>query len=384
MTSYPRTLVISTTRFSTVTATGSALRNLFGAWPVDALAQIHVEGGDVDTELCDRYFRFEDEITSSLTDFAREFAPDVIYYRTIDEPTAFRQVAAAVSEATGAAIVTHTMDDWLGRLTATAGSASERSDAAAAANQLRDLINGSAANLAISEKMAEAMSAEYNRPFETFHNAIDFSEWEGIERTRDQSSDGVFRIRYTGSLAADMSLDSARDFAYVVDMLRREGRSIELEFSSAPWWQQVYTDEIAGWQGNRHAGFLDRRDYLQFLVDADLAIIPINFDDASLRYVGYSMSNKAPEYMAAQIPVLVYGPRESATIDYAVNAGWAMGVTERSCNELARAIRALMDDQSARDTLASRALEVGTASHDAAVNRERLRMTLLRAAEQSN
>ena len=375
---YPKVLVLSTTKISTVTATGSAMRNLFGGFPKDNLAQVHSIGGDADEELCGRFFHLtegdiddEGTVSKKLSSFVTDFDPDTVYYRTIDEPASFGRLALALHDQFDLTIVTHTMDDWLNRMTLGATTSKQKEAAATADANLTSVIKIARANLAISDSMSTAMGHQYGTRFETFHNAIDFAEWTDVERTRSVETDGVFRIRYTGSLASDMSRDSAMDLAHVVDVLAAERRPIRLEFSSAPWWQDVFNTDFHHFKNSRHAGFFERAAYLQFLADADLAVIPINFDEHSISYLRHSMSNKAPEYMAAGLPILCYGPLESATINYAHNAGWGHCVTERSANELGKAIRLLMDNDAVRQAVASKASSVGRHRHNAETNRER-------------
>ena len=379
---FPKVLILSTTKISSVTATGSAKRNLFGGWNRDRLAQVHTAGGEADETLCTRFFHLErDDVTAKgalsrkLDDFITKFAPDVVYYRTIDDPASLSYLARALQQR-GIPIVTHTMDDWLNRMKLSAFTKEEESRAAEAEAHLRETIDQAKTNLAISDAMSESMAKHYGTPFETFHNAIDFDEWSSVKRTRSFETDGVFRIRYTGSLAADMSRTSALDLAHVVDVLADERRPIRLEFSSAPWWQEVFNMEFREFHRSHHVGFLDRPDYLQFLADADLAVIPINFDDSSIAYLRHSMSNKAPEYMAAGLPVLCFGPLASATINYASTAGWGHCVTEQSANKLGQAIRYLMDDADERARLGEASAAIGRERHSAEENRRRFRIAL--------
>lgn len=381
---YPQLLVVSTTRINRQTATGSAMRNFFFGWPIDRIAQLHCEPGDVDTEVCKRYFSLSDAdvaadggLSDSLVEWLNDFGPDVIYFRTIDKPVYFQRLGVLVADATGARLVTHTMDDWVGRLEAAAigddGLAAAKQGAAA----LAEAINTADHNLTISDPMATAMTKAYGGRFTTFHNAIDLNEWSGVSRRRSVDDDGVFRVRYTGSLAADMCLSSAIDLCYVVDMLRLEGRNICLEMTGGIWWERAFNEHIRdNYPSSSHLGMLDRADYLQFLADADLAILPINFDGHSLSYVQYSMSNKGPEYMAAGVPVLAYGPEASATIDYASRAGWATCVLHPSPDEAGRVLRRLMDKPDERAALGAAANRVGRDAHDAVPNRDRLRQVL--------
>lgn len=356
------------------------MRNLFFGWPADRIAQLHCEAGDPDTEVCERYFNvaesdapLDGELSSALRSWLDDFGPEVVYFRTIDRPLRFQRLGTRVAAATNARLVTHTMDDWAARLRTQAMTAEQVTAADQGAAALTEAISAATANFAISDRMADTMARTFGKPFSTFHNAIDTSEWSSIERKRSVEDDGVFRVRYTGSLAADMCLSSAIDLCYVVDMLRLEGRNIRLEMTGGSWWEDAFNEHIRDeYPSCTHFGMLERSEYLQFLADADLAILPINFDSHSLSYVQYSMSNKAPEYMAAGIPVLAYGPTASATIDYARRGGWATCVLHPSPNDVATVLRRLIDNPEERHELGAAAHRVGLAAHDADANRARL------------
>lgn len=364
------------------------MRNLFFGWPTDRIAQLHAEPGDLDTEVCGNYFHVkpadappDGPLSDRLRDWLQSFGPDVVYFRTIDKPRHFQRLGVRVASASDARLVTHTMDDWVGRLEAESVGQDDYERAAEGAAALSEAVAAADENLTISDRMADAMAKLYGRRFATFHNAIDLDEWSGVVRQRSVADDGVFRVRYTGSLAADMCLSSAIDLCYVVDMLRLEGRNIRLEMTGGIWWEEAFNQHIRdNYPSCRHLGMLDRIDYLQFLADADLVILPINFDGHSLSYVQYSMSNKAPEYMAAGVPVLAYGPGASATIDYANRAGWAECVLHPSPDQAGQVLRRLIDNVDERDALANAARQLGLESHDAVPNRARLREILAGSA----
>lgn len=393
---FPRCLVISTTRFETTSATGSALTHLFADWPKEKLAQIHHSQGPIDTTTCRHFYYIEERelaelatvdahgrssLPRHLRSWIEEIDPELVYFRTIDEPDGFRRIAAEIHHAFGIPVVTHTMDDWLNRLTVNASTEEQVDRAARAGADLDEVIALAADNLVISEPMATAMGEAHDRPFQPFANSIDWSEWEGVERTRRASSDGVYRVRYAGGLAPDMNADSVTDIAYVCDILAREGRPVQFEMSSARWWEPMFDSEVAPHSPSaRHVGFFDRPDYLQFLIDADLLVLPINFDETSLAYVRYSMSNKAPDYMAAGVPILAYGPLASATISYAAEFGWARLVSERSPDLLARTMRELIDEPEVGQAFVATADEVVRSRHDAGRNRQAFVETLIAAS----
>lgn len=401
----PRVLVVSATRLGQQSATGTAMSSLFAGWPKDRIAQVHADHySEWDTSVCERYFGLRSPVDrvagvpvvgrriagrfgvngrwvpwvndSEALAWARAWDPGVVYLRLVDVPACFRGLQRRFSRELGVPVVTHTMDDWAARF---ARGASAGAGARLQA-ELSAIYSGAAANLSISERMAEDFGSRYGVGFETFHNAIDAEEWRGVERRRSVETDGRFRVVYSGGLAEDMCLRSAVEFASVVSKLHGEGVPIAWEVYTPKWWRRSFRRWLRHEAGVVDGGFLPRREYLQSLADADLLVLPVNFDERSLSYVRYSMSNKAPEYMAARAPVLAYGPRESATIGYAAEAGWARVVDRQDPALLESALRELIASPGERARLAEAAHRVGRERHDASANRSRFRAVLTRAA----
>jgi glycosyltransferase involved in cell wall biosynthesis len=403
---HPRVLVLSSTRIGTESATGSAMSNFFRGWPLDRIAQLHTDGfTSDDRSVCERFFYFGSPLDRlrrrrwlrnlpralgssgrvwelvnyrAALQWARSQRPQVIYYRAVDDPRFYRWAPQRLARDLGVPMVTHIMDDWPARLLATRPKLGRRFDAA-----LRAQFAMAASNLSICDRMSEGFADRYGVPFTALHNAIDADEWRGIERRRSVDEDGVFRIAYTGGLAADMCRRSVRDLADAVSALHIAGFPVRLDVWTPPWHRAAWFRAIGDRPGVTHRGFQPRAEYLQTLADADLLALPINFDDRSLTYIRYSMSNKAPEYMASGTPILAYGPAASATIDYARREGWARVVETRGVMQLAATIRVLLSDPHERRRLADHARGVALVNHDAATNRRRLLKILADAATSS-
>ena len=120
-------------------------------------------------------------------------------------------------------------------------------------------------------------------------------------------------------------------------------------------------------------GFVPRSEYPRTLIKADLLALPINFDAESLTYVRYSMANKSPEYMASGTPILVYGPMEAATVEYAVEGKWGHVVAVRDKEKLEKAIVSLMSSPEKGAELGRRARELSFTKHDSNMVRQRFR-----------
>lgn len=385
-----------------MTATGAAMFSLFGDWPEDQLFQLHTDKAKGSNEGSNyAEFYIEDEparpgiqnIFRSLTkrggratyakieQWVRETKPEVIYYRAIDKPRFMWWLPVELSDRLGIPLVTHIMDDWPKRLTDAARNENRHGEAERIHDQLAQTFHQSAKALSICDKMSRAFEERYGVPFIAFQNTIDRAEWDGVTRSRSYEADGTFRIVYAGSLADDMTLQSFKELAEAVVVLRDQGKPIQLNVYGARWWQKVFDREVGQRPGVKYVGFVPRARYVQSLVDADLLAMPINFDSRSLNYIRYSLANKAPDYMAAGAPILVYGSPESATVEYAIRHRWAEVVTTQGVDHIAKAVTDLIEHPEKRAAIVEKAAKVGAAFHDSEKNRERFRRLLCEVAE---
>lgn len=391
---FPSTLVVSTTRLGQMTATGAAMLSLFGDWPTDRLFQLHTDKAKGSNEgsqypefyiegepakpglggLWKSYRRQADRgLFDRIASWAAEQRPEVIYYRAIDKPRYMWWLPIELSQRLGVPLVTHIMDDWPKRMTDVARSEGRHRDAEAIHEELHRLFARTSRALSICDKMSKAFGERYGVSFQAFQNSIDAAEWEGVTRARSVDTDGVFRLVYAGSLAEDMTLQSFIELTEAVGLLRDRGLPVQLNIYGARWWQKVFDKHVGKKPGIRYVGFVPRERYVQSLVDADLLVMPINFDDRSLTYIRYSLANKGPDYMAAGAPILVYGSPEAATVEYAIKHKWAEVISSQGVDKLADTIAGLMSDAERRAQLAQQAAKVGAAFHNALKNRERFR-----------
>jgi glycosyltransferase involved in cell wall biosynthesis len=116
------------------------------------------------------------------------------------------------------------------------------------------------------------------------------------------------------------------------------------------------------------------------LSSADVLLIPIDFDEASMRFMRLSMPTKIPDYMAAGRPVLTYAPRGSAVAEYAREGGWSLLVDEPDPDLVRDALTTLIDDRALRSDMGARARRLVVERHDGTVVRARFIEELARAS----
>src|SRR3984957_20744753 len=106
------------------------------------------------------------------------------------------------------------------------------------------------------------------------------------------------------------------------------------------------------------------RVFFSTLASAYALVLPINYDAETVDFIRYSMPTKVPAYMASGTPILVYGPRGVAQVDYAAREGWGHVVCERDPASLDSGVRRILADAALRESLRRRAQALASANHD--------------------
>ena len=414
-TSYPRVLVLCDDPFHCESGGGVTMGNLFRGWPRDSLAQVYsCTALPRDTTVCTTYRHFAVAPptrptslrsslyyaatvagfltgrfealgmwcnTSSLVSWVRGFAPDVIYARPVDAPCpCYCRLPRMLSRKLGIPYVVHIMDDWPRRYELRSGPLNNLVRKPRMRRAVWSLLSGAAERIAISDEMCEAYLSRYDLPFVPFANCIDIHEWRE-HGDLDAPPGDPFTITYIGVVTSGKELESLCDVADAVRALKGRGQSVRMVIHAA----ESYRSTIRKWLESPPAvvygGFLNRDKLPWALAKADALLLPINFDERSQAYIGYSLQTKVPEYMASGTPILVYGPRSSPNVRYALQGGWGLVVDRQDQGTLVEAITTLMDDTGVRRRLANRARELATVHHDGNAVRERFRTLLARAAQ---
>ena len=370
---YPRVLILDSTRLGSISATGQVKKRLFDGWATGRLLQIHAVG----RSRLGMYRAWEPFVEATPTDeitafeACRTFHPDVIYYRPHEKPAAFHRWAEQVIDDLGAPVVTHLMDDWIRRL----GSNTE------AERSLRLRLERSAACLSIGEAMSVAFQDRLGVTFQPVANCVEPDQWLALEHRRINRKPGdPVIMRYVGSLSDDMTRASLVDVARAVDNLHGEP-GLVFEVHTMDRWAVPARRAFACLHGvSVHVGNLSDKAHQQLLVESDVLLIAYNFDETSVGYVRYSIANKMPECLAAGVPVLAYGPRGLATIDYLAMHGIAEVVSDRDSIGLSKALRRLITDTEYAKALGQRGREFAFKRHNCGQVRRGFHQVLCDAA----
>jgi glycosyltransferase involved in cell wall biosynthesis len=309
------------------------------------------------------------KIDSQFKEWIRSFQPDIIYSQLGSlEMVRFVNMVQTFANVP---LVIHIMDDWPGLKKRPALLNSYWQNKFN--NEFRVLIEKSSVLLSIGNEMSEEYLRRYNREFIPFHNPIELDRWLQFSKT-DYSYNDEFSILYAGRIGLGMK-ESIFDLVRVIKDLASKGERIKLE---------ILSPDISELDGRgcfcdyiRWTKPIEYSELPRKFSEADLLVIPIDFDQKSIDFLKFSYQTKISEYMISGTPILVYGPEEVATVKYAMKTKWAYVVNTRSDYALVNAILELKSSRQLRNQYGITAKELSAAKEDALFVREEFRKCLV-------
>lgn len=418
---YPRVLVVNLFAFNQSNGAPITMSNLFKGWPRDKIAVVHrdINGNDPsygddfvvshelalpgfkrgvswETQLEKKHAKQSDDasepnsyprpswlratvrdvinalgivpfmerfpLTGSLCEFVDNFRPDIIYTHLGNIP--FARLVQDISEQYQLPVVVHMMDDYpatiyeSGMLSFLARHYLQK--------QHKKIFSQAALCMSICQAMTDEYRERYRRDFISFHNPADLSVWS--QYISDLSIKGKqVKIVYSGRVGMAM-ISSIQDVCDVVRTWTDPELSpvfdifvndLDEALQSAPF----LNDQIAVIKVKQAPA--DLAAIAKILSEADILLLPIDFDSDSIEYIRFSMPTKVPAYMATGKPILVYGPPEVAPVKYALADGWGYVVSEQSQALLREGIKRLSLDKQLRIKLSQQAKTIVAEKHDA-------------------
>lgn len=432
---YPRVLCITPCAFNGVSGGGVTFTNLFRGWPKDRLATVTGDRVPVSREVCGRYyfltareldfaFPFRllypyphpdrtasgpadpetpsppglldplkplarrvlgeggipdvGRLSPALQAWITEFKPDIVY--TILGSPGYASLVEAVVATFHLPLTVHFMDEGVtdprrpGLFVPAIRQVYRR--------QVRRLTRRARCAMAICQEMAETYAARYGRPFLSFQNTVDVDFVEAC-RPAEREASGPPVLVYAGSILPHSQRQSLMDCCQAVKALNESGFPVRL---------QVITPLSGDLHGGQEFAVhpmisvvdapADDARFFGLLKSADALLLPVNFDPVSVHFIRLSMPTKVPAYLACGLPVLAYGPGNTAQIRYAREVGWGLVVEHQDSQALADAMRRCLEDRDLRDRLVANARRAARKNHHVTEVRARFREALGQAAVQ--
>ena len=315
-------------------------------------------------------------LSSGLEQWISEFRPQVLY--TILGNNAMLELADAIQRRFALPLVIHMMDDW--PETSYRGGALSFLARRKMDRLLAALMQRATLRFGICDAMCEAYARRYSAAFETFQNVADGTRWAALAR-RDAAAKTPARILYVGSVLPFAQLHSLEDCCRAVARLGSEGIELRLSIHSPAMYAAPFRERLEVAPNiELHDAITGDEAFFRTIAQADVLLLPVNFDAATVRYIRYSMPTKVPAYLFSGTPILAYGPGEVAQMRYARDGDWALVVAQQGIEPLAAGLRRLLDDNALRARLSENARNTALDRHDALRVRTQFQALLAQAA----
>lgn len=309
------------------------------------------------------------KITKEFKQWLAAYNPDVIYTQLAS--LELIRFVNDVKSLTKKPVAIHMMDDWPltinkpGLLYAYWQNVIDR--------EFRKLLNKTELFLTISDTMAEEYENRYGKKSLPFHNPIDIGFWKP-HTAKDYSATDSFSILYAGRIGFGIA-QSIADIAAAVNQVSKTNKKLLFQIQTADVEELkklvTFSDHVKWVQPVAY------NQLPQKFSEADLLLLPQDFDEKSVRFLKFSFPTKVSEYMISGTPILVYGDERTGLTKYALKENWAYVVTNNNNTSLVNAINELIANEALRKSLAQTAQNIALQREDAAIVRENFRKTFI-------
>lgn len=309
------------------------------------------------------------KITREFKEWLAAYNPDVIYTQLAS--LELIRFVSDVKDLTKKPIAIHMMDDWPltinkpGLLYAYWQKVIDR--------EFRKLLSKTELFLTISDAMAEEYEKRYGKKSLPFHNPIDIGFWKP-QTAKDYSATDNFNILYAGRIGFGIA-QSIADIAAAVNQVSKTNNKLQFQIQTADIEELkklvTFSDHVKWVQPVAY------NQLPQKFSEADLLLLPQDFDEKSVRFLKFSFPTKVSEYMISGTPILVYGDERTGLTKYALKEKWAYVVTNNNSTSLVNAINELIANEVLRKSLAQTAQNIALQREDATIVRENFRKTFM-------
>lgn len=422
-------LVINGEPFNHSSATGITMSNLFRGWPKNQIFQIYTANISPDLELCQKNMRLSSQnlkpfsyfrrVTSSpislhkeklelhkmnsgqkngfsnsllgwlrksvvpFLDFLpyelhpknlktiQEFKPDVIY-SMLGSIRMVRLVSTLAREL-NIPVVPHFMDDWVSTYSVPGRSVGSPFHVGYLQRAVRNLFDSIPVGMSIGEAMSQEYTKRYSRKFFDFMNPVEVSD--SFPRLKAQKQGGIVRFVYVGGLHLGRS-ECLADIALVLQKLKIEGLPVEFcVYAPAHDAHAASQLESIG-SAIIFKGSVRPEEVSGVLDESDVAVHVESFSNSCAEYTRLSVSTKIPQYFAAGIPVLAYGPSSLASCQYVRSTQAGILVDKRGNDSLEAGIYSLVIGNVSRRDMGMRAWMRAREHHEITTVRRRFMAVL--------
>ncbi|MEO5991597.1 MAG: hypothetical protein ABIP68_08180, partial [Ferruginibacter sp.] len=295
-------------------------------------------------------------VSEQFENWVKDFDPDYIYTQLSN-----LELIHFVNDLHGKTqipIAIHIMDDWpitIGKEGILASYWNNKIH-----DNFRDLVNKSSSFFSISEAMSEEYLLRYSKKFIPFHNPVDIDFWKKDSKNNYEIKD-TFKILYAGRIGTGIR-SCFVDIAIAINNLNKKGYKIELQMQITN--DDPFIKDLSYYECIKFNKMIPYGDLPKKFAEADLLLLPNDFEAEATPFLKYSMPTKASEYMISGTPILLYARLETAITAHAIKHGWAYIVSERGTEFIENAIVKIIENLEIRRNLGVKAQKFAQKEYD--------------------
>ena len=400
---YPRLLLLSSSRLNE--ADGGSLnllfRSILGNWPKKNLSQIYSSFDNGDSGFCSEYYQLgpEDRLlgqlfyrlkprvqsqigavgatrtpgkpgkpsfVSRLVRLATESGADELVFQprvsrkmaawieriqpgailTPGYNLCFAKLALLISKRYQVTLVYYTPDDWVDEMYRSAGTSANllsRLTYRAVENVGRRLVESASVRIAFNRFMQAEYRNRYGMDFSVLMHGDDPERFRTAQPIRFASDEETWIV--CAGVFDRFRLPLLHDLDQACHILMSKGFRVRASLFSV---NAIPEDAARQFQHVRCEPCPSHEELASVLAGADISLLIECFDRTRADGIRTSVSSKAHLFMHSGRPTIVYADAVTGVSRYAEEDGWAVCVTRRDPEELAKSIERILTDASAR------------------------------------
>jgi len=306
---------------------------------------------------------FQQNVSKELIQWIKNIKPDIIYFQpsTIQNIKFFNEL----HNITKIPYAIHVMDNFL-EINTHAKEINGKSTELAK-QIIEELIKKSNLCLGICEEMSTQYSKKFNRVFYSFQHAVDNKLW--FRKYIVRKNPEPFVILYAGRISIG-TINSLFLLAQSIDNCNRDYESnFEFQIQTTSPVPKLLR-KFSKYKCVKIHNAVPYDSLPDRYAEADLLVLPMDFDKESLTYIKYSMPTKVPEYLVSGVPIFVLAHEITALYKYAKSEKWAfLNATEKS-KDIEKQLMEIRNNYNKRIEVSEIAKSVGKRNHDIQIVRD--------------
>lgn len=300
---------------------------------------------------------FQIKVSQELILWIKEIKPDIIYF----QPSTIENIKFMndLHSITGIPYVIHVMDNFLD--VNTLSKKLPRKSISLVQESIEQLVKKANLCMGICEEMCNQYGRKYNRLFYSFQHAVDKKFWFKDYIVRPDPH--PFIVLYAGRISIG-TMDSLFLLANSIENCNRN-YNCDFEF------QIQTTSKVSNLlkKFSKYASVKIHKPVAyeklpERYAEADLLVLPMDFDRNSLNYIKYSMPTKVPEYLISGVPIFVLAHEITALYKYAQSENWAFTNSTTNGTDIEKLLVEIRNNHQKRIEISEVAKSVGKNYHD--------------------